>query len=147
MDDLQSLFLSKINEVWRFANNSKVDRKSLIKHISDIIRWLISNRSLAAHRKCQALLTHFWTTFSKNHINRDDFVMDWKFWVGFTERIIIRNMKGDFVKEIETPRSLSFGKCTREEHHEFFDKTIALATKLWGFNMPEWDEEYEKRAA
>lgn len=143
MDDTTKYHLTQLSELERTAKNTKNDRKALVKKITQIKHRIYGSRSIRQFNMIQALLTHLWQTFSKMHKNRDDFVYDWKFWTGFIKRQIKRNQKGEFIEEIDTPKTLSIPECTQAEQNEFLKNTIELAWVLYKFPFDEWFKHYE----
>jgi len=135
-DSLIPLMIKKVSHLQHVFSDDVLKAGA---EIDKLLNWLLSDRSLQAHRACQAFMTYLYSV-SEGFKSRDGFVTWIKCNCKFAEINITRaNIEG---KDIEfqkyVPHSLSFGTCSQKSHNEFFDELKKFAMRKYKVNFDDW---------
>ena len=140
-----SKFLDRTNKLYQFVNDPKNDRNAIIKYVTKMRTWLITNRSIQEHKLCQAFMTYLWQSYNSGE-DRDDFVDNLKLMVGYCKtKVTDAEIDGQKVRfKKYKPLSLSFGNCSEKTHNKFLTKLIEFAHHKWSIDFEAWRKEYEE---
>lgn len=158
MSDLLPGLIKKIQELQKYVDDQKNDRKAIQGQIIKVLQWLAWDRSLIQHRCSQAFLTFLYNSYGSNIIenengeeikeyeSRDDFIAWLKCKLKFAKiKITNATIKGEKVEFRKyMPFSLSFGKCSQAQHNDFFNKVQEFARVKWKCEFNDWFKEWER---
>lgn len=150
-DSLIPKFLDKINGIIKITQDSKKDRKDILKALVKLQDWVTGDRSLQQHKCCQSFLSYLWQGYGQDFQSRDGFISWMKHEVGFTDTKKVKELEINakcphcsgaikekaYFKEFIV-KSLSFPDCSQKMHNYIFERFQKYAFDAWGVSFQDW---------
>ena len=142
-EGLIETFLKKVTTIKSYAKLTKHERKDIVAQLEKLEQWLVSDRSLQAHRLFFSFVSFLYSSYGDEYSNMGDYLDELKRQMGYcTTKTTIATIGGERVTLVKYKvKSLAFGKCSRKLFDEVFNRLKSLALKNYGVEFEKWQVE------